>query len=74
MFVVGTSSDLGQSFCPRQRKVGLEWGENRFSHYDICTKGVLLPSIDNARLQVMPVGDFCFCKDTQTGLVNGKLD
>ena len=45
MFVVGASSDLGQTFRPRQKHLGFGWEESRLSHYDICAEGALLPSI-----------------------------
>ena len=44
-FIVGASSDLGQPFRPK--KLGLCWGKNRLSHYDIRDEGALPPSITN---------------------------
>ena len=43
--VVGASSDLGQSFLPRQKRLDLGWGKNRLSRYDIRAEGALPPSI-----------------------------
>ena len=42
---MGTSSDLGQPFCPRQKKWGLDWEESRLSRYDIRAEVALPPSI-----------------------------
>ena len=45
-FVVSASSDLGQSFCSRQKS---RFGEEReqVSPYDIRVEGELLPSVNN---------------------------
>ena len=42
---MGASSDLGQPFRPRQKQLGLDWGKNRLSRYDIRTEGALPLSI-----------------------------
>ena len=48
-FVVGASSDLGQSFRPRQKRFGVGWGvgvgEKRLSRSDIRADEELPPSI-----------------------------
>ena len=42
---MGASSDMGHPFRPRQKQLGLGWGKNRLSRYDIRAEGALPPSI-----------------------------
>ena len=42
---MGALSHLGKPFFPWQKSWNLGWDENRFSYYNICAEGALLPSI-----------------------------
>ena len=59
-FVVDASSDLG--FALSSNKLGLGWGENRLSRYDIRAEGALPHSITViARLKKIGLMDLkCF--------------
>ena len=46
---MGGSSDLGQSFRPRQNCLGLGWEESWLSRYDICAEGELPSSITDSK-------------------------
>ena len=61
-FIMGASSDPGQSFRPRHTKIkGLGWGKNRLSRYDIHAEGVLPPIITNSEIKMFGLLDLqCF--------------